>query len=116
MLRWLIHYLLLRHTVTIVTQFRRQCVRVATNLVGVHDTEGFLELLDGALGEHGEDIAAALLGFPATNKIPDLCGPLRTMGGVLPLNQQPWVQFSAFPRNFYRRAIWRHFNLATRLS
>jgi hypothetical protein len=35
-----------------------------SNLVGVHDTESFLELLDGALGEHGEDIAATLLGFP----------------------------------------------------
>ena len=33
-------------------------------LVGVHDAEGFLELLDGALGEHGEDIASALLCFP----------------------------------------------------
>jgi len=33
-------------------------------LVGVHDAEGFLELLDGTLGEHGEDIASALLCFP----------------------------------------------------
>ena len=36
-------------------------------LVGVHDAEGFLELLDGTLREHGENIAAALLGFPANN-------------------------------------------------
>jgi hypothetical protein len=38
-------------------------------LVGVHDAEGFLELLDGALGEHGEDIASALLCFPVITKL-----------------------------------------------
>jgi len=32
-------------------------------LVSIHDTESLLELLDGTLGEHSEDIAAALLGF-----------------------------------------------------
>ena len=32
-------------------------------LVGVHDTEGLLELLDLLLGEEGEDVGV-LLGFP----------------------------------------------------
>ena len=39
-------------------------VVVSCHLVCVHDAEGFLELLDGSLGEHGEDIASALLCFP----------------------------------------------------
>ncbi len=34
-----------------------------TVLVGVHDAEGFLELLDLPLGEEGEDVGAALLGL-----------------------------------------------------
>ena len=43
--------------------------RLVTHPVGVHDAEGFLELLDGTLGEHGEDIASALLGFPKKYQI-----------------------------------------------
>ena len=39
-------------------------IKLLFYLVGVHDAKGFLELLDGTLGEHGEDIASALLGFP----------------------------------------------------
>jgi hypothetical protein len=45
---------------------RISSLRISTNpyLVSIHDTESLLELLDGTLGEHSEDIAAALLGFP----------------------------------------------------
>ena len=52
---------------TLTKLFDYTLVTEQSYLVGVHDAEGFLELLDGALGEHGENIAAALLGFPAND-------------------------------------------------
>ena len=49
----------------IYKQLLNDCFAIwQADLVGVHDAEGFLELLDGPLREHSEDIATALLGFP----------------------------------------------------
>ena len=43
-----------------------------TVLVCVHDTEGFLELLDLPLAEEGEDVGAALLSLSVGVKIANL--------------------------------------------
>ena len=37
-------------------------------LVGVHDADSLLELLDLLLGEEGEDVGAGLLGLPVEKK------------------------------------------------
>lgn len=43
-----------------------------TVLVCVHDTEGFLELLDLPLAEEGEDVGAALLSLSVVVKIANI--------------------------------------------
>ena len=46
----------------LIENMTKECF--GTYPVSIHDTESLLELLDGTLGEHSEDIASALLGFP----------------------------------------------------
>jgi hypothetical protein len=63
---------------------RTSSLRRSTNpyLVSIHDTESLLELLDGTLGEHSEDIAAALLGFPGGKKQLVLSGSIQGRAGM----------------------------------